>query len=129
MMQTSMFYAHHRIDEILGNISKVLRPGGVLVTTDFVRVSDTADISEFMTMNSMPAILSLEEMKAAFLRNGMEYCGGENLDEHCMKCNAMKAEKVEREKIVGPSVAFFNLRENTVKEKSVSFQIVMAKKL
>ena len=129
MMQTSMFYAHHRIDEILGTISKVLRPGGILVTTDFLRVSDTADLTKFMEMNSMPVILSLDEMKAAFLRNGLEYCGGEDLDHHCIKCNAMKAAKVVQENIVGPSAAFFNLREEFVREKKVSFQIVMAKKI
>ena len=129
MMQTSMFYAHHRIDEILTNISKVLRPGGVLVTTDFLRVSDTADLTKFKEMNSMPVILSLDEMKAAFVKNGLEYCGGEDLDEHCMKCNAMKAQKIVEENIEGPTVAFFNMREGSVRDKKVSFQIVMAKKM
>ena len=89
MMQASMFYAHHRIDEILGIISKVLSPGGVLVTTDFVRACETADLTKFLEMNSMPAILSLDEMKAAMMRNGLNYSGGENLDDHCVKCNVM----------------------------------------
>ena len=129
MMQTSMFYAHHRIDEILSTISKLLRPGGVLVTTDFLRVSDTADLTKFKEMNSMPVILSLDEMKAAFVKNGLEYCGGEDLDEHCMKCNAMKAQKIVEENIEGPTVAFFNMREGSVRDKKVSFQIVMAKKI
>ena len=128
MMQTSMFYAHNRIDELLRNVSKVLQPGGVLVATDFVRASDTADLTKFLEFNSMPVILSLDELKAAFLRNGLEYFGGENLDEHCIKCNAMKAAKVIEENIQGPSVAFFNNREEFVRDKKVSFQIIMAKK-
>ena len=131
MMQTSMFYAHHRIDEILGTISKVLRPGGILVTTDFLRVSDDADdadVALFVQKNSMRAILSMDEMKAAFVRNGLQYCGGEDLDRHCMKCNAMKVAKILQENIDGFGTEIFNMRQEYIRLKKISFQIVMASK-
>ena len=131
MMQTSMFYAHHRIDEILGTISKVLRPGGILVTTDFLRVSDDADdadVALFVEKNSMRAILSMDEMKAAFVRNGLQYCGGEDLDRHCMKCNAMKVAKILQENIDGFGTEIFNMRQEYIRLKKISFQIVMASK-
>ena len=87
MMQTSLFYSHHRIDEIFGVVSKNLCPGGCFIATDFCRISEVEKIGEFMKLNSMPAILSLEEIKTALLRNGLEYCQGENLDRHCVRCH------------------------------------------
>ena len=129
MMQTSLHYAHHRIDDILGNISRVLRPGGVLVVTDFNRISDLADVKRFMEMNSMSLLLSLDELKAALVRTGMEYFGGEDLYDHCIKCNSMKAVKVVEDNIQGLSVEIFKLREEFVRDRKVSFQILMAKKV
>ncbi|XP_063680082.1 uncharacterized protein LOC134815477 [Bolinopsis microptera] len=129
MMQTSMFYAHHRIDEILSTIFKLLRPGGVLVTTDVLRTGESADLNKFMKMNFMSALLTLDEMKAALLRNGLEYYGGENLDDHFIKSAAKKTEKIVTENIPCPSLPFFKLQESIVKNKEMTFQIVMAKKI
>ena len=131
MMQTSMFYAHHRMDEILSIISKVLRQGGILVTTDLYKgsESDSPDLSKFLEINFLPALLSLDEMKAALMRNGFEYSGGENLDNHCIKSSADKAEKIVQDNIPCPSLLLFRLKEQLVKNGEMSFQIVMAKKM
>lgn len=130
MMQTSLFYAHHRINEVLQNISNVLKPGGVFVATDFVRVGDISNsrVIKFIEMNSMKGFLSLGEMKEHLLNNALEYTNGENLDHHCIKCNVMKTKKVIQDKLTGPSTEFFTNREETVRDKLASFQIIMAKK-
>ena len=129
MMQTSLFYSHNRIDELFGTVAKLLRPGGYFVATDFCRISEVDEVKEFMTWNSMPAILSLDEMKAAFLRNGLEYCGGENLDRHCVKCHETLREKTIQLGILEfSSPNFHRSRENFVKDGLVTFQIIMARK-
>ena len=130
IMQTSLFYAHHRINEVLANVSKVLKPGGLFIATDFVRLADVNDsrIAKFMEMNSMRYFLSHEDMKESLIANGLKYTSGENLDYHCMKCNAMKAERVEKENLDGPSTGFFKMREENVRDKLVSFQIIVATK-
>lgn len=127
MMQTSLFYSHHRVDEIFGPVSRILCPGGRFVATDFCRISDVADVQEFMKWNSMPAILSLEEIKAALSRNGLEYCGGENLDRHCIRCHAHLREKIVRLGIPEFSPPdFHRSREDFIKNSQVTFHLIMA---
>ena len=129
MMQTSLFYSHHRIDDIFGPVSRILRPGGWFVATDFCRISDENDIREFMKWNFMPVILSLDEMKAAFSRSGLEYNGGENLDSHCIKCHKHLGEKTVRLGISDfASPDFHRSREDFVKNGQVTFRLITAKK-
>eukprot|EP00116_Pleurobrachia_bachei_P008473 sb/3468735/ len=129
VMQTSIFYAHHRIDDVLREVSGVLEPGsGVLVTTDFLRKVPLEDVSEFMRLNSMNTVLSRDEMEGALKRNGLVYSGGEDLDSHCIKCNIAKRGKVTEFKLEGPDPAFFKAREEFVRDGKITFQIVMAKK-
>ena len=129
MMQTSLFYSHHRVDDIFGPVSRILCPGGWFVATDFCRISDVTDIREFMKWNSMPAILSLDEMKAAFSINGLEYQGGENLDSHCIKCHKHLREKTVRLGLTEfASPEFHRSREDFVKNGQVTFQLIMAQK-
>ena len=130
LMQTSIFYAHHRIDDVLGEVSRVLAPGGILATTDFLRVTeDPAELASFQTWNSMSVVLTLEEMKAALARNGLQYTGGENLDKHCVRCNDHKMERTIKEGIEGPKAEFFKCRSDFVSSGKVTFQIVIAKKI
>ena len=129
VMQTSIFYGHHRIDEILREVSGVLEPSsGILVTTDFQRKAPLEDVTDLLKFMNMKTVLSKGEMEAALERNGMEYCGGENLDSHYIKCNTAKMNKVEALKIEGSNPEFFRVRAESVRHGKVSFQIVLARK-
>lgn len=130
MMQTSLFYSHHRIDDVFRVVSEVLKPAGRFVATDFCRIADREKVNGFTKVNSMLDILSLDEIKSALLRHGLEYCGGENLDLHCMKCH-----QYLREKTVSLGLEEFAstdmhaAREEFVKNGLVTFQIILARKL
>ena len=129
LMQTSLFYGHHRIDEILSQVSAVLKHGGIFAATDFYRKVPEEKLAEFKKWNSMTKILSLEETKAALLKHNLKYVDGEDLDKHCVTCNANKLKKVEELDLKGPDPNFFRMREASVKNGLVTFQLVVAEKI
>ena len=128
MMQTSMFYAHNRIDELLALISKVMHPSGILVSTDYLKASDTSDTSKFMEANEMPVMLSLDQLESALIRNGFEYSEGENLDSHCLKSSESKIDKIVQEGIPCPAVNLFKLMKGLVMNSQLTFQLIVATK-
>jgi len=134
VMQTSLFYNHHKIDQLLSSVSTLLVTNGKMMTTDFLRKASAEDVAEFLTFNSMSLMLSMDEMKEAFTRHGMEYCGGEDIDQSCIKCNTMKKAKAaelraKSDNFAQLNPAFFECRRSYVESGKVTFQIVMAKKL
>ena len=77
----------------------------------------------------MPAILSLEEMKTALSKHGLEYTGGENLDHHCVKCHeTLRLKTVELGLTDFASPEFHRSREDFVKNNQVTFQLIVARK-
>ena len=128
MMQTSMFYAHNRIDELLAIISKVLQPNGILVCTDYLKASDTSDTSKFMQAHGLPVMLSLDQFKSAFIRNGFEYSRGEDLDAHCLRSSESKIDKIVQENIPCPAVNLFRLMKGLVSSNQLTFQLIVATK-
>ena len=59
-----------RIDQLLSSVSSLLTKDGKMLTTDFLRIAPAEEVAEFLTFNSMTLMLSMEEMKQAFARNG-----------------------------------------------------------
>ena len=59
----------------------------------------------------------------------MEYSGGEDLDDSCVKCNTMKKAKALELGYAQLNPAFFDCRRNYVESHKVTFQLVMAQKM
>ena len=129
IMQTSLFYAHHDLDNLFGQIEKILKPGGTFLATDFYRKTAETELKEFMEFNGMSRFLSLDEMKGALLRNNLKFVSSEDLNSHCIKCHDMAAEKMHGLNFTRDQVKFCEVRSSHAKADKVCFHLLIANRM